>query len=68
MRTDSHINSSHIIGDSNIQIINNLTINLPVDGILAEFISYMNTLELEQQIKIMQFALKQKPAEKQVVS
>lgn len=68
MRTDSHINSSHISGDSNIQIIDNLTINLPVDGILAEFISYMNTLELEQQIKIMQFALKQKPVEKQVVS
>lgn len=46
---------------------NNININL-TSGILTEFISYMNALPLEKQVKIIQFALKQKDNEKQVIT
>ena len=50
---------------SNIGNVGNITadivnINIQSYGILSEFISYMNALPLEKQVKIMQFALKQK--------
>ena len=50
---------------SNIGNVGNIaatTVNINIQsyGILSEFISYMNTLSLEKQVKIMQFALKQK--------
>lgn len=51
--------------DNHITINN---INLPLDSILAEFVSYMHTLTLEKKIKIIQFALKQKDNEKQVIT
>lgn len=57
-------NSNIIVGYNNCLAVihgnnNNININL-TSGILTEFIAYMNTLPLEKQVKIMQFAFKQK--------
>lgn len=52
---DSRISISNIHGDNNC-----ININIPLDSILAKFIYYINTLTLEKQVKIMQFALEQK--------
>lgn len=67
METSNNATSGNTIDIdcSNIGNVGNITattvnINIQAYGILSEFISYMNALPLEKQVKIMQFALKQK--------